>query len=67
MNELKEKDNLESIASITMIRHNNIMLVKELSEVKSQLEKANDQIAVLKIQNDMFKLEKDKTQSISQF
>ena len=37
LNELKEKDNLKSIGSITVIRQDNELLRKELTEVKKQL------------------------------
>ena len=63
MKELKEKQNLEQITSITILRQKNVLLKKELSDCKSQLEKANDQIAVLKIKNDMHNIEKDKGES----
>ena len=37
LNELKEKDNLKSIGSITVIRQDNELLRKELTEVRKQL------------------------------
>ena len=65
VNELKEKQNLEQITSITILRQKNVLLKKELADCKSQLEKANDQIAVLQIKNDMHNIERDQGDSVA--